>query len=341
MPRRCRISSAKNAEPSGAPNNTVNAAAIPAIVRQRASSVEIARRRASQPASVPHVVTSGASGPAAPPAEIVSSDIGTSERSERTLGRRPGDVDVVDEQLDVARAAEHSERSATTAIPAPASTDELRGAVRSAPARPRAAAGGSRADTRRRPRRSPIPTSTVAPSSAGDIPSDHRRRTARSPLVSRSSDRHIVVRYTCDRDPRKLGECAHRRRLRSAPRLPRRAPSFPALERAAGGGRGHHARAAPAAARDPRARGAPRPPSATSPSILLLRHHSAVGTRRPRGRRRSRRAARRPRRSAARAAAGDTARRAVVTQAGSSASRRAAPAGAGRHLALRPRGEPA
>ena len=45
--------------------------------------------RASRPASVPHVVTSGASGPAAPPAAIVTIDIGTSARSERTSGEPP------------------------------------------------------------------------------------------------------------------------------------------------------------------------------------------------------------------------------------------------------------
>src|SRR5205807_844828 len=84
-----RISSENNAEPSGAPNSTVNAAAIPAIVTQRASSTDRLRLRASQPASVPHVVTNGASGPAAPPAEIVSSDIGISDRSVRTAGAVP------------------------------------------------------------------------------------------------------------------------------------------------------------------------------------------------------------------------------------------------------------
>ena len=45
IPRRCRISSAKNAEPIGAPNSTANAAAIPAIVRHRVS-IAFERRHA-------------------------------------------------------------------------------------------------------------------------------------------------------------------------------------------------------------------------------------------------------------------------------------------------------
>ncbi len=89
IPRRCKISSENSADPSGAPNNTVNAAAIPAMVTQRASSTERLRLRASQPASVPHVVTNGASGPAAPPAEIVRSDIGISDLRVRTPGAVP------------------------------------------------------------------------------------------------------------------------------------------------------------------------------------------------------------------------------------------------------------
>ena len=55
----------------------------------RLDRVRAPRTRANQLASVPHVVTSGASGPAAPPAEIVMIDIGTSDRSERTSARRP------------------------------------------------------------------------------------------------------------------------------------------------------------------------------------------------------------------------------------------------------------
>ena len=88
-PRRWRISSANSAEPTGAPNRTANAAAMPAIVTQRVSASVNRRPRATTLDNDPQVVTSGASGPAAPPAAIVTSDIGTSDRKERTLDAPP------------------------------------------------------------------------------------------------------------------------------------------------------------------------------------------------------------------------------------------------------------
>ena len=84
--------------------------------RQRAHVVRFESVRVSptRVASVPVVVTSGASGPSVPPVPTESSEIGISDR------RRPSDpppcrpvighplhVDVADEQLDVGRATEH------------------------------------------------------------------------------------------------------------------------------------------------------------------------------------------------------------------------------------------
>ena len=109
--------------------------------------------RASQLASVPHVVTSGASGPAAPPAEIVSTDIGTSERSERTLGRRRPTRGCCRRATRRRRGCRARARCTTTAAPTPPSTANCRARAEVLRAPARAAAGGSRGGSRRRSHR--------------------------------------------------------------------------------------------------------------------------------------------------------------------------------------------
>ena len=68
------------AEPNGAPNSTVNPAAMPVMVRVLVSTVETFHRPASQEPRPPVVWTSGASGPMPPPEEMHNSETGISER---------------------------------------------------------------------------------------------------------------------------------------------------------------------------------------------------------------------------------------------------------------------
>ena len=74
----------EDAEPSGAPNSTVNPAAMPAMVRTRDSRTTRPAVSAVHDARVPVVCTSGASGPIPPPDAMQSHEIGISERSIRT-----------------------------------------------------------------------------------------------------------------------------------------------------------------------------------------------------------------------------------------------------------------
>ena len=68
------------AEPRGAPNSTVNPAAIPVIVRILVSFVDRCQRPDSHAPNDPVVCTIGASGPMAPPAEMHSKATGIRER---------------------------------------------------------------------------------------------------------------------------------------------------------------------------------------------------------------------------------------------------------------------
>ena len=153
MPRRCRISSENIAEPSGAPNSTVNAAAIPAIVTQRAScdrkvapAREPTRERAARrderrlrarPRRRPR--SSGATSGSATAACARRARCPRRGCCRRAARRRPG-----------CRAAARSRRPPTPVAPSTANSCRRCSSDR---ARARAAADGTRGGRRRRRRR--------------------------------------------------------------------------------------------------------------------------------------------------------------------------------------------
>ena len=327
IPRRCRISSAKNAEPIGAPNSTANAAAIPAIVEAPGlDRRSIGARRASQPASVPHVVTSGASGPAAPPAEIVS-DRHRDERAQRANARRRRPTRGCCRRAARRRPGCPSTRAiSTTTTPTPPST-----ANSAAPRR--SAAAPSTCWSRW------IASRYAGADRAAADPDEQRRaeqrgrqpeREALEPRRSSISAKHIVVRYTCAVDAAPADDLSDARVpascSRSAPRCggsctgarSRRPPLgiTPAQHQLLLAIRGHDGPARPDDRR--RRRRPPAPPPQRGRA------------RRPRGGRRARRAALRPGGSAGRSPTIDRARSAPAASARRFASRRAAPDDAGR-----------
>ena len=153
---------------------------MPAIVRQRVSDAVERRMRASQPASVPHVVTNGASGPAAAPAAIVTADIGTSERSDRTLGAPP-ETWMLSTSSSTSPGLPSARASTTTSTPTAPSTRNSAAEEKLSGARTCWSRWiTSRYDAPTMP--PPIPTTSVSPSSVGDSP--------RGSSPSRADDRN-------------------------------------------------------------------------------------------------------------------------------------------------------
>ena len=309
MPRRWRISSANNAEPSGAPNSTVNAAAMPAIVTQRASSTgrlalarDPTRERAAR-RDERRLRTGRAAGR--------DREQRHRDRATAACARRRGarHVDVVDEQFDVARAAEHAtdhdDRDAGRA-----QHRELRGVA------PVVGPEHVLQEVERQevqPRR-PAPLAsrraTVAPSSVGRHAQDAVIEEASAEATSRTY-RSTISAMPADHEPNRAPATARRRRLPAAPRPSNRAcassctgassrrlpsASRPAQHQLLLAIRGHPRRDAADDRRRRRRVAAPPPQRGRA--------------RRPGGDGRPRRAAHRPRRPPRRAAAPHRARRA-------------------------------
>ena len=194
MPRRWRISSAKIADPSGAPNSTVNAAAIPAMVTPRASSTESRRlprdptRERSAGRDERRFGTGRAAGRDRQQRHRDRATAGCARRARcptrgccrRAVRRRRG-----------CRAHGRSRRPRPRSRPAPRTPPRgSRGRARA-----RAAADGTRGGKRRR--RAPLasPTTTVAPSSAGDMPERAAIEIAPPDAVPRNISYYDINRY--------------------------------------------------------------------------------------------------------------------------------------------------
>ncbi len=273
MPSRCRISSANNADPTGAPNSSANAAAMPAIVmlprfddREPLPAREPRRQRSARR----HQRRLGAGRRA------------RRDRDHRHRHERPQlahafhtarNVDVVDEQFHIARLAEHARHD----------NDHNTG------------------ERQRQKRDGHVVV--IGPQHV--LQQVNREQVQRADDAAREADanrgqkkrgrhpehapieQHIVVRYTC----------AERCRISTPARVPHEPAPVSSLERTAGPRGRAHTSATPTPAGDPWSRRSARPDDSRRRRVAAAPAQQRSRPRRPRGRRRSDHAPRRRRRS--------------------------------------------
>ena len=243
---------------------------MPAIARHRVSIAVARRTRASQLASVPHVVTSGASGPAAAPAAIVIADIGTSERNERTLGAPP-DTWMLSTSSSTSPGLPSTRAITATRTPTPPSTTNCSAPLKCSGASPCC----SRWMTRRYAAPiapPPMPTSSVSAEERGRMPERQvfETRVFAEPSGTYRSTIYLVRRSTPptsrDAEYRELlaFRTAMRRFLRWSEKQATALGITPAQHQLLLAIRGHDGAGAD-------------PTIGDVAESLLLRHHSAVG----------------------------------------------------------------